>query len=140
MKLAIVSMLMILATVTGQTSSEVLNVSLDQEFTIRIDQVIKINLEKLHIKFTSVLEDSRCPKGEQCMTQGNGKIELELILEEKESSSVSLNTAPGLSEVDYHGYTVHLISLNPYPVMNQDVRPEDYEAVLEVTLTNNREQ
>jgi hypothetical protein len=138
MKLAIVSMVLVSA-ICGHGSKDVLNASLDQEFKLRIGQRVEIKPEELQIKFTSVLEDSRCPKGEQCITQGNAKIELELIQDSKEPGFVSLNTASGSSEIDYHGYTIHLLSLNPYPVMNQSIRSEDYEAVLEVTLTKNRQ-
>ena len=60
--------------------------------------------------------------------------------DEKESASVPLNTVSDSSEAEYHGFTIHLISLNPYPVMNRSIRAEDYEAVLEVTLTKNRQQ
>lgn len=112
---------------------------LDQEFSVKIGQRTEIKTEELQIKFTSVLEDSRCPKGEQCIWQGNGKIELELVRAKNESASVSLNTASGPSEADYQGYRIRLTALNPYPVMNQAIPQENYEATLVVSIAKNGE-
>jgi hypothetical protein len=60
--------------------------------------ILLIRRENFHIQITSVLEDSRCPKSEPCFTQGNGKIELELIQGGGKPGSVSLNTSKGPSE------------------------------------------
>jgi len=133
MRLSIISIFLILSGVCAH-SDDVRSVTLNQEFNIKVGQRVEVKTEKLQIRFTTVLEDSRCPKGAQCIQAGNGKIELELVREKNDPASVSLNTDSGSSEADYQGYTIRLIALNPYPVVNQSIRQEEYEATLVVSV------
>ncbi len=134
MRLAAITIFLVLAGVCAQESDDIRNVLLDQEFNIKVGQRVEVKSEKLQIRFTSVPQDSRCPKGAQCITQGNAKIELELVRQKSDPASVSLNTDSGLSEADYQGYTIRLIALNPYPSVNQSIRQEEYEATLVVSF------
>ena len=87
----------------------------------------------LTIRFTSVLEDSRCPTDVQCAWEGNAEILLELSGGDQET--VHLNTGsqfPG-TEV-YNGYTITLQELKPYPVQGTSIAESDYTAVLSVDL------
>ena len=47
---------------------------LDDEFTIRYGHSVTLARENLAITFKSVLEDSRCPTGAECVWEGNARV------------------------------------------------------------------
>ena len=47
--------------------------SLGQEFSLRIGRKVTLRDTELKIRFVSVIEDSRCPKGVNCVWQGNAR-------------------------------------------------------------------
>jgi hypothetical protein len=87
----------------------------------------------LTIRFTSVLEDSRCPTGVQCAWAGNAEIMLELsggLLE-----TVHLNTGGMFPRTEvYNGYTITLQELKPYPAEGISIGESKYTAVLSIDL------
>lgn len=85
----------------------------------------------LTIRFLSVLNDSRCPIGVQCVWAGNAEIELELTGSVIES--VGLNTGSQFPRTyTFEGYTVTLQDLKPQPSSGQTVDEASYIAVLSV--------
>lgn len=140
MKLAVTCFFLLLTGVSAEECKDVRSALLNQEFNIKPGQSIEIKAEHLQVKFTFVLEDSRCPKGEQCISQGNGKIELELGKGDNHLTSVSLNTSSSPQEAAYGGHTVRLVALNPYPTINKVIHPDDYVATLVVLDTTDRNQ
>jgi hypothetical protein len=111
-------------------------VSLRQEFTLKLGQTVRVKGESLRVKFASVVEDSRCPKGEQCVRQGSAKISLEVASGEDKPVALELTTEPGAQEeaagAAHLGYSVTLVALDPYPTANRQAAPEDYRATLVV--------
>ena len=87
----------------------------------------------LTIRFTSVLEDSRCPTDVQCAWEGNAEILLELSGGSLET--VHLNTGPQFprSEI-YNGYIITLQDLKPYPAEGTHIDESRYTAVLSIEL------
>lgn len=112
------------------TTPPAAEVSPGQEFTLKLGQTIRVKGEGLRVKFASVVEDSRCPKGEQCIRQGSAKIRLEVMDGEGKPVTLELNTEPGRQEAAHLGYFVTLVALNPYPAINRQAAPEDYQATL----------
>ena len=87
----------------------------------------------LTIRFTAVLEDSRCPTGVQCAWEGNAEIMLELSGGDLET--VHLNTGPQFPRTEiYNGYTITLQELKPYPTEGMSIGENDYTAVLSIDL------
>src|SRR4030095_4342211 len=105
---------------------------LNQEFIMRVGEDVVFKGEGLKLRFVSVLEDSRCPKGEQCISAGNGKIELQLKRSQKPPITMELNTLSGNQEAIYDGYDVKLVGLEPYPKLGSRIKPTDYVAALVV--------
>jgi hypothetical protein len=133
------SFLFILTALSRADTKDIQNPTMNQEFKLKVGEQAKIATEELSIKFVSVAEDSRCPKGEQCITQGKGKIQLEMAKGENKPQSIELNTSSGPQEANYEKYTVKLLALDPYPVMNRVLKSEDYVAtiaVLDITEGN----
>ena len=118
---------LLLVGLCGPPSSEA---SLEAEFPIAPGQTVSIRSETLKMRFTSVVADSRCPKGEQCIVAGNAEILLELEAKDSETLSVSLNTLNEPREARFGTYAVRLIRLDPAPVMNQTIDPAKYIATL----------
>ena len=111
-------------------------VALRQEFSLKLGQTIRVKGEGLNVRFASVLEDSRCPKGEQCIRQGSARIRLEVTSGEDKPVALELTTESGAQDeaagATHQGYTVTLVALNPYPAANRQAAPEDYQATLVV--------
>lgn len=105
---------------------------LDEEFELGIGEQASFDNAKFHIFFKEVNEDSRCPEGVTCVWAGNGKIALMI-----NGKKVSLNTYLEPNESDIDGYHIKLISLNPYPVYEQEIDKEAYVARLIVRMSEN---
>ena len=104
--------------------------ALNEEFQIAPGQTVSIRNETLKIRFESVIADSRCPKGEQCISAGNAEILVKLEAKGLEAQSVRLNTSKEPREVDYDGYGVRLVTLDPVPISNRTIDPTKYLATL----------
>jgi hypothetical protein len=111
----------------GQPTAEA---SLEGEFQIAPGQAVSVRNETLKVRFESVIADSRCPKGEQCISAGNAEILIQLEAKGLEAKSFRLNTSNEPREVDYGGYGVRLVTLDPVPIMNRTVDPAKYLATL----------
>jgi hypothetical protein len=132
MHLSIVSLLILLLSTCGHSHSPK-TVRLNEEFELRLQERASLETEKLTIQFTALLQDSRCPKGAQCITQGNASIELQLSKDEQQAITLQLNTDSGAKEETYHKYRIVLVALNPYPVSGQETDPSHYVATLLIT-------
>src|SRR6478672_13948121 len=110
---------------------------LDQEFGLHGGQEATISGENLSLRFTDVLEDSRCPTQVACFWTGQARIAVAVQPEGDGSTTVEFNTnpAPGqtVEEATVGRYSVELQSLDPYPQTPEDpVLFEDYRASLVV--------
>lgn len=139
MKLTLISLVLLIMSCPGQDSNQASNrakeVPLDQEFELKVGQEAIIKGEQLKVKFISVLEDSRCPKGVTCIQAGRGRVALQLTPQNKKYETVELSTASTGQETDFNGYQIKLVSLNPYPKMDSQVKPADY--FLNLTVSKN---
>lgn len=106
--------------------------TLGQEFKLRPGEKASISGEKVVVAFLSVSEDSRCPKGEQCIVAGKARVVLEVSIGASAAQSFELATAGGSEEMDLGGFQFKLIALEPYPVSGRQIRPEEYLASLSV--------
>jgi len=104
-----------------------------KEFSLRIGKKISLRDTKLKIRFVSVLEDSRCPKGVQCVWQGNAKAIFELSGIKRKPTIVRLNTGVEPKEVEYSGYTVRLVNITPEPKSGEKTNARRYEATIVIS-------
>jgi hypothetical protein len=79
-----------LASVTGVAgSSEPKGVALGESFQLNVGESVQIEAEALQIGFEDVSGDSRCPKGEQCIWEGDATVRVWLQgLNERDASSI----------------------------------------------------
>lgn len=108
---------------------------LDQEFALHGGQQVTIRSADLRLRFTDVLEDSRCPTEVECFWTGQARITVDAALGQDAPTSLEFNTnpAPGQGKLTniVGGYTIELKTLDPYPKTPDDSPAlTDYSATL----------
>jgi hypothetical protein len=92
-------------------------------------------IEATTIRLVEVLEDSRCPKGVDCIWAGNAKVLVEITSESgrKTTKEIILNggrVAPIYSE---EGLVISIKGLAPYPTSLSKIKASDYYLRVEVS-------
>lgn len=110
---------------------------LDQEFALHGARQVTIGDADLRLRFTDVLEDSRCPTDVECFWTGQARITVDAELGQDAPASLEFNTNPapgqGVLTNDVGGYVIELRSLDPYPKTPDDSPAlTDYSATLAV--------
>lgn len=113
---------------------------LSEAFELEIDKTILIRTEKIGITF-SKNQESRCPVGVSCIRAGEAKASFQVTNNEGSSETVVLEMKGSCSETDgscgesktVMGYTIELITLNPYPGSDAAKRKDPLTAKLKVT-------
>jgi hypothetical protein len=108
-----------------QPKSDPIGPKLGDEFELRFGQTVHIQDQNLSIEFASVTEDSRCPEGAICKWQGNAKVAIQV-----NEKDLILNTTLEPKEIEYSGYRIELISVSPYPKINEKIKQADYKIIL----------
>ena len=114
-------------------SKGALNKTAQNQVAVKYGQQITVAKEGLTLKFVTVLEDSRCPEGVQCVWEGNARIELTAAKAGNDRSSFELNTNDRFPvEAQYLDYTITLTDLKPYPKAAEQIQMQDYKVALEI--------
>jgi hypothetical protein len=114
--------------------SEVKTAALGESFRLKVGESVLIEGEALQIGFEDVPTDSRCPKGERCIWEGDATVRIWARQASRAKKKYELQTsAREQSAVSCLGYGIQLLQLTPYPVSGRTIEPGDYEATLEVT-------
>lgn len=124
---------LVLAAAAFAAQTDCLKVVMDKAFILKVGEVGLIEDLNRRIEFREVAEDSRCPKGVDCIWAGNAKVRLYVRDGEKEPVVVELNTAAGNNSANAGGLTISLVSLDPYPVSGTEIASDDYRATLKIS-------
>jgi hypothetical protein len=108
-------------------------IRLGQEFELKINQEAAIEGEGLAVVFESVLEDSRCPEGVDCIWSGNAKIRIRSSKQKHAPAPIELNTNVGPKNSSYLDYEIKLVALKPRPKADKPVQSNEYKAALIIT-------
>ena len=137
MKALIVIAALVLALLGCQSHAQAdpIEAALGQEFVLHGGQEVTIRDADLRLRFTDVLEDSRCPTEVECFWTGQARISVEAVLGQSAPTTLEFNTNPapgqGRMTIDVGDYTVELRSLDPYPKTPDDSPAlTDYSATL----------
>ena len=88
----------------------------------------------LHLRLTSVDNDSRCPTGVVCVWEGNAEVVLGVRSGNDQEQKLTLNTnSSSPIEGDFASYHIKLVNLAPYPHVDARIDPSQYVATLLVT-------
>ena len=104
-----------------------------ENVTVKAGQQKSAKRSKLKIKFESVVEDSRCPIGTNCIWAGNAKIKITVTSSQLGAKSFEINTTMGPQGDQYDGWAIKLDSLTPSPTVNGKIDPKKYIAKFTVT-------
>jgi hypothetical protein len=117
----------------AQQSRKAEVIRLGQEFELKINQEAAIEGEGLAVVFESVLEDSRCPEGVDCIWSGNAKIRIRSSKQKHAPASIELNTHIEPKSSSYLDYEIKLVALKPRPKADKPVQKNEYKATLIIT-------
>ncbi|MEH2457784.1 hypothetical protein [Nostoc sp.] len=109
--------------------------TLDTQFHLKYGQVAYIQTEGIKIKFSEVIEDSRCPSNVTCIWEGQVIVGLDIIKNGRKFSTLKLTLLPGRdvsATQSLEKYTVILREVLPYPKNGQRIVTEDYIAKIVV--------
>ncbi len=107
------------------------------EVKLRVAQEKTAPGTAIKIKFLSVVEDSRCPEGVNCIWAGVAKIKIQLRKTGKPAKEFELNTNQLDKTVTFEGHTIKLAALTPYPKSGTAIKPATYSASLTITKAAN---
>jgi len=109
------------------------SVKLNQAFTLKVGTSTSIDGERIQIGFDSVISDSRCPRGAQCIVAGDATIRVWLARGSQARETRDLKTSPpDAAKTDISPYRLTLNSLTPEPTVDGTPQPSDYVATLVV--------
>ena len=106
----------------GQTENAV---TANDTINIRVNETYRNDNLNFSLKLDSVLSDSRCPDGAECIWAGNAEVRMKLKLNNNAEYLFNLNTLQSFrQDTVINGINCKLIELLPYP----DIRvPFDYQ-------------
>lgn len=91
--------------------------------------------DNLSLCFDSLIEDSRCPTGVECVWAGTAiaKFLFKVNNDQREMTLSTLKLTGYPSDTTLMGYKVEFVDLLPYPNINNNTNISDYKAELKVT-------
>ena len=107
-----------------------------RELMLRINQETRIDSAaiRLNLKFLSVVEDSRCPVGVNCIWEGNARVRLQINLSTTNNNSeifeLSTNLEP--QSIQIEDYEIKILDLIPSPKVDLKIEPENYTATFTI--------
>ncbi len=109
--------------------------TLGTEFTLGGGQEAVLSTDDLRVRFTDVLEDSRCPTEVECFWTGQARIAVHVRPAGRPATTADFNTnpAPGqnVQTARVDDYTISLTSLEPHPrTPDEPIAFEEYRAAL----------
>ncbi|MEX0722168.1 MAG: hypothetical protein WD059_15930 [Balneolaceae bacterium] len=110
---------------------------LGEEFQLAFEESFYNHDEKIEVRFTALLEESRCPEDVMCVWAGNANILLQMKMK-SESHEVQLDTHQKLNKKEIvEAFYIKLIKLAPYPEsIEYQNSAEDYTATLMVEFSD----
>ena len=109
---------------------------LDKPFKLAPGRSTTIEAERLQIGFERVVSDSRCPRGAQCIVEGEAIVRVWLQKAPAARENRDLTTTPTATSAVYSGYRVNLEALDPVPTTDHAIKPSEYAATLVVSLAS----
>lgn len=104
-----------------------------QQQKVKINTQKKFSRSNLTVRFVELIEDSRCPKGTQCVWAGNAKIKIEVSNRGRNRQVFEVNTNVGPKGATYEGYAIELLDLIPVPANNVRINRNGYVATFAVS-------
>ena len=107
----------------------------NQQVKVLINKQKIVTKDKLTIKFVSLVEDSRCPTGTNCIWAGNAKIKIQVGKGKTAAKTFEISTNLEPQTVSYAGYEIKLANLTPHPATNIRINRNGYTATFALRKT-----
>ena len=104
-----------------------------EKVTLRHGQQKSAARGDLKIQFVSVVEDSRCPIGTNCVWAGNAQIQVKITDRNGRSKISVINSTTGPLGDQFGGYAINLTSLTPHPTADSQPSKTRYTATFSIT-------
>src|SRR5688500_409766 len=114
-------------------SFQIAGAQTNREIKLSVNGQKAIDRKDLTVKFVSVLEDSRCAEGTNCIWAGNAKVKLKLKKKNGAWETFELNTNLEKQEIEFGGYSIKITALTPTPKENVKISRNGYVAVFNVS-------
>lgn len=113
---------------SGQsTRLPVARARLGEDFRLAVKQIAVVQGEPLTVRFASVVSDSRCPAGVQCVRAGEARLAISIHQAGREPALDTLATAPPLpTRASLGPYDVTVVALAPEPRQNTPAPAERF--------------
>ena len=105
----------------------------EKQIKVQINSQKNVPRTKMTIKFVSLVEDSRCPEGVNCIQAGNAKIKVTVKIRGAESKTFELNTNLGPKGETFEGYAINLVNVTPAPKDNVRINRNAYTATFSIS-------
>jgi|WetSurSiteA1Bulk_404760.scaffolds.fasta_scaffold157521_1 hypothetical protein len=108
--------------------------ALAESFQLCVGHSTVVDGAALEIGFQSVTGDSRCPKGEVCIWEGDATVRIwvQPAAGPKEDRVLHASSK-GPHTTDYGDWNIRLVTLDPYPITGRSISQADYVVTLRVT-------
>lgn len=128
-------------TVTNTTQGAAKEAGEDQNLiTLREGENLFLEQYKMNVTFSGVTEDSRCPTGTNCVWQGVGVVQINVMGIYTRPANLTLATIDLANKgyqnsAVFNGYKITLRDLSPYPTMDKqaDKLAGSYKVTLQFT-------
>jgi hypothetical protein len=132
--LAVVAASSVLAAGCVASAESPTEVLLERNFQLQIGQSAHVAQANLTVGFKGVISDSRCPRGEACIWEGEAIVQIWLQQTGGSMDEFELHTSSrGVNIAVYKGFSVRLVALNPTPVSGVEIDSTNYVATFQVT-------
>lgn len=112
--------------ITTSGCDDIVSANLNEEFYITQGQKAELKDSGLEITFNRVSEDSRCPRGVECVWEGNGRIKISVYHPAFGTETKELNTTVEPRQAVVGKFKIGLSELQPYPEKDKEISPENY--------------
>ena len=100
--------------------------------TVDFGEEVRVADPALTVRFVEVVQDSRCPVGATCVSEGS--VTLRFSVTDAEGTLDALILRSDQGPVISDGVSFRLVKVEPVPRLGTVTDPRDYQATLELTL------
>ncbi len=131
-RLILLEVLVLLTLVSCKNDLTSTPLVLDKSIELKYGVILKNTDYQISIMLDSVLNDSRCPTGAECIWAGNAAVRFTYTSASSKVSFV-LNTISSFrTDSLIEGYRIRMTKLSPYPVLGVAIKQSDYKAEIEI--------
>jgi hypothetical protein len=102
-------------------------------FQLRPGGSARVGDSGLVIGFRGITGESRCPMDVVCVWQGDATARIQATVGRMAWTGYDLHTGLQPQSIKFQDWTIKLVSVEPYPRSDRQIRPEEYVLTLEVT-------